>query len=220
MGTFIWKGPRAGDGFFDNFVPVGLMWGNDGRSHNDVWNQNAKIEQSKINGELAGIVWSDDLKKWAERPYPGFQGRLNGPADNLRSSCLSCHGLAQWRRDKTFGLLPGRKKSYSAAEVKTIVANYFQNVRGGELAHPARDTVSLDYSLQLEAAFKRMCHACEFGNMTGPTPKVCQVPNESSRRGEGERPILRAQCEPPVTERLYNWFSSLRTPLEEGPPRQ
>jgi hypothetical protein len=39
MGTFVWRGPRKGDGVFDNLVQVGLMWGNDPNIKNPIWSQ-------------------------------------------------------------------------------------------------------------------------------------------------------------------------------------
>ena len=39
-----------------------------------------------------------------------------------------------------------------------------------------RDAIALDYSLQLEAGFTRMCAACREQKMTGATPDLCRLP--------------------------------------------
>ena len=57
FGTFVWKGPKTGDGLFDNLVPVGLMWGNDPAREDPVWaNFATTIQQSQLNPQLAGVV--------------------------------------------------------------------------------------------------------------------------------------------------------------------
>lgn len=84
FGTFGWVGPAKGDGLFDNLVPVSLQWGNDPGVYDD------NIKESWINPVLHEVMYG-----WPERPTLGFKGRANGPADNIRSSCLSCHATAR-----------------------------------------------------------------------------------------------------------------------------
>lgn len=188
MGTYIWQGPRKGDGLFDNLVPVGLMWGNDGAAAAAPRDAFATLEETRLNPDLAGVVWRGPNQTWDERPWPGFQGRLNGPADNMISTCLSCHALAQWPRSKNLSILPlGPKYTMATlndADVRAALArDYLRNVKGGELTEPSEATPTatwggarpLDYSLQLEAAFSRMCNACKDGAMTGATPALCKV---------------------------------------------
>lgn len=219
MGTYIWKGPPRGDSFWDNLVPVGLMWGNDPGSKNDTFAQFASLNESRLNESLRGVVWQGDTA-WPQRPFPGFQGRLNGPADNLRSSCLSCHALAQWRRDGNLSILP----SYSltpppdAAKITDLVAKYFKNVKGGTLNDPSSNGTPLDYSLQLEAGFTRICRACKDSDLTGPTPAVCRVPSNGR---PGNDPITRDNCEKTTVQSITSWLNSwFETPDPEIPPRQ
>jgi hypothetical protein len=217
MGTFIWRGPAKGDGFFDNLVPVGLMWGNDPKAQNAVWGSQAQLEESQLNSELVGVVWQGSDGKWPHRPYPGFQGRLNGPADNLRSSCLSCHGLSQWRRHPKLGILPTYrialpKTPLDAGGIGDVVAKYFKNVLGGRLNDESVSAISLDYSLQLEAGFTRMCSACSRSAMTGPTPDMCKAP--------GNLQITRPNCEMGVIDKLMAIFRAAPAEQSEPPPRQ
>jgi hypothetical protein len=213
MGTFVWKGPRTGDGLFDNLVPVGLMWGNDPSRQSGTWAKMVSLSESRINPALAGVLWQGPAGGWPQRPYPGFQGRLNGPADNLRSSCLSCHGLAQWRRNQPLGIVPTYPLTPppNAQKITQLRRDYFRNVRGGTLAVPAPNTTALDYSLQLEAGFSRLCAACRAGQLSGPTPDVCKVP------GPGQiTPVTCATPGPgpsPVMKQAAPAF-------EDAPPRQ
>ncbi len=195
FGTYVWKGPKVGDGLLDNLVPVGLMWGNDPAAAAANRDDFATLGQSQLNSALAGVVWRGPNQTWANRPWPGFQGRLNGPADNLRSSCLSCHALAQWPRSKTLGIVP-RSPPYTLAALNTATTRddlrtkYLTNVSAGSLTIPGEATptptwggaTSLDYSMQLEAAFTRLCSACQDGALTGPTPAVCQIKGAASFR--------------------------------------
>jgi hypothetical protein len=161
LGTFVWKGPVQGDGLFDNLVPVGLMWGNDPTE------LGTNIQESKTNPDLAGLLYNRP-----GRQFMGFNGRMNGPADNRLSSCLSCHGEAQWPKSRL--PLVGSNPT-TPAQVQRLVSTYFKNVKGGALFDTSvAGAVSLDYSLQLQAAFTRMCAACADGKINGPTPKLCR----------------------------------------------
>jgi hypothetical protein len=75
----------------------------------------------------------------------GYKGRLNGPIDNPRSSCLSCHSTAEIPADLSRPNVPGIPPAPATA---AVLAQYFRNIKAntrftdGELA--------LDYSLQLQ----------------------------------------------------------------------
>ena len=70
-----------------------------------------------------------------------------------------------------------------AATRDDLRTKYLTNVPAGTLTIPSEATptptwggaTSLDYSLQLEAAFTRMCSACQDGALTGATPAVCKI---------------------------------------------
>ncbi|MBD9372024.1 hypothetical protein IB238_05155 [Rhizobium sp. ARZ01] len=166
FGTFVWRGPPKGDELFDNLEPASLQWGNDP----GVYDQT--LRQSWINGDLRGILYG-----WAERPFLGFNGRANGPADNLRSSCLSCHSTSRAPAGtlRQVGRFDMVRDYGSPDKVKQHVDAWFKNYRSKDLFlsdQPA--AVSLDYSLQLESAIFRICNACLTGGLTGPTPKICR----------------------------------------------
>ena len=168
FGTFVWNGPKKGDGLFDNLVPVSLQWGNDPGVYDD------QITESWINSELKNKVYG-----WTKRPHLGFNGRANGPADNIRSSCLSCHAAARVQRSSK-GIL-GREFDMEEDiqfpnRVRTHVDTWFGNLPSGAFfdAESERPAVAaLDYSLQLDAAVWRMCRACQQGGLSGSTPSIC-----------------------------------------------
>jgi hypothetical protein len=227
FGTYIWKSPATGDKLLDNLVPVGLMWGNDPAATAAQRDDFATLGETRLNTALAGVVWrGPPPQTWAERPWPGFQGRLNGPADNLRSSCLSCHALAQWPRSK-IGIVPS-KGTYSLANLATATVRddlrtkYLRNTAAGALTEPAEGAPgpgwdgakALDYSLQLEAAFERMCRACNEGALTGATPAVCRV--NGLRSGVF---VSTPMCPAPTSAVAATARSAVRA-APEPPPRQ
>lgn len=169
FGTFAWVGPASGDELFDNLVPVTLQWGNDPGEYG------SGLSETWINPSAAAMYG------WPERPSLGFQGRANGPADNVRSSCLSCHAAARTPRSPK-NLLGSRFKIpqdlADPAKVKDHVDTWFANIPSGQLFDPGAPAVSaLDYSLQLEAAAFRICRACRAGDLTGSTPTICIAAN-------------------------------------------
>lgn len=177
FGTYIWMAPTKGDKLFDNLVPVGLMWANDPEAQNAVFSGNAVLPSTRLNPDLAGHVWQSSGQAWPDRPYPGFQGRLNGPADNWRSSCVACHASAQYPRSPKFGSPPAgwlQQNPPDATKVADTLKTYFKDVQGGTLDDGSvADAVPLDYSLQLMEGLIRICQACKVGALTGATPAVC-----------------------------------------------
>jgi hypothetical protein len=168
FGTFGWIGPTKGDGLYDNLVPVSLQWGNDPGIYA------SSLLESWINSDLRGVLYG-----WQKRPTLGFNGRANGPADNIRSSCLSCHAAARIPRSSK-GLLGFRfdmdNDITNPDKVREHVGVWFTNLASGTVFDPQEPAVSaLDYSLQLEAGTFRLCRACRNGRLTGETPKICRM---------------------------------------------
>lgn len=166
FGTFVWMGPLKGDGLFDNLVPAVLLWANDEGVVSD------DIKESWINPAI-----SAKLSGWKERPFLGFQGRANGPADNLNSSCLSCHAAARLPL-ATVGIAKPGKNPVDLSDAAAVAAHidlWFRNIKPGEVFQPANPpaVAALDYSLQVRAAIERMCQACADGAMAGTTPAIC-----------------------------------------------
>lgn len=170
FGTFAWIGLPRGDTLFDNLEPVSLQWGDDPGVTSP-----RRIRETWINPRMEGVLYG-----WPDRPTLGFHGRANGPADNIRSSCLSCHASARMPSVPGKRLLDARFNMIidlaDRDRVQQHVDTWFVNLPAGELFSPETPAVSaLDYSLQLDAAAFRMCLACRDGKLSGPTPAVCQA---------------------------------------------
>lgn len=129
FGTFVYDGNAPGATPWDRLVPVGLMWGNDPTRVRTT----QALRQTKIN---AGLQIPQHL---------GFEKRLNGPVDNPRSSCLSCHSTAQIQNDLS---RPGRAAIPPANATVQTLRLYFRNIKSGTPFDA--NALSLDYSLQLQ----------------------------------------------------------------------
>jgi hypothetical protein len=154
FGTFIYDGGRPGNNPYSKLRPVGLMWGNDqGIGPNEI-QHGAKIQQSKLNP--------------AERPimhHYGWLNRLNGPVDNPKSSCLSCHSVAQW--PVSADMTPTKFPEGSPEWMK-----WFRNIRAGE-PFTAGDA-ALDYSLQLTFGLQNLA---DWTNTCAKNPNAPVVPS-------------------------------------------
>jgi hypothetical protein len=143
FGTFIYDGNAPGATPWERLVPVGLMWGNDPTR---IRTPQALLE-SKINADL-------------QIPqHLGFEKRLNGPVDNPRSSCLSCHSTAQINTDlsrQSRDSIPPANASLQTLRL------YFRNIKSGVPFDAG--SLSLDYSLQLQNGLANWAQA----NPNGP----------------------------------------------------
>jgi hypothetical protein len=120
--TMAYDGNAIGATWVDRMVPVGAQWGND---------------PALASGEVPRESW---INKSINTPqHLGYQGRLNGPVDNPRSACMSCHATAQ---------VPARSAMTPPSNAtKAEIARWFRNLPG-EVAFDSR-AISTDYSLQV-----------------------------------------------------------------------
>lgn len=128
FGTFVYNGYADGETPLDRLEPVGLMWGDSPGF------LPAKVDQ----GELPPEQWiNDDVGTYQ---HYGWAKRVNGPVDNPRSSCMSCHGhSAAW---------PPPEQMVPPSNLSDIQKlPWFENVLAGQTSLPG--SVSLDYSLQM-----------------------------------------------------------------------
>lgn len=133
MITFAYHKDAPGATPWDRLVPVGLQWGND-PTHLAAGDP---LTETWINPAFKTLF---TVGTW--HMHTGYNGRFNGPVDNPKSACLSCHGTAQDPSAST-GMVP----TTSAASI----ANYFRNINPPAVFEnlPAVTERSLDYSLQL-----------------------------------------------------------------------
>ena len=93
FGTFQYNGQMNRPNKWENLVPLGLMWGNDPTITTDEYT-NPTPTVTRINPNLKESVINPDTKELPPT-HLGWNGRLNGPVDNARSSCMSCHMTAE-----------------------------------------------------------------------------------------------------------------------------
>jgi len=159
FGTFVYNGALAKPNLWHNVVPVGLMWGNDPTVSSRA-ESNPKPTKTLINEDLKYTVinTSKDLPPM----HLGWGLRLNGPVDNVYSSCMSCHSTAQFP-----GITPilpfmemkdGKPLTWNDPEWK----RWFRDV---QCATPFDEqAISTDYSLQLSASIQQFLKARSASN--------------------------------------------------------
>jgi hypothetical protein len=142
FGTFQYNGALQNRRGWDNLVPLGLQWGNDPAVTAD--QSNPEPAKTVINTNLRASKINDgpDLPP----THLGWNGRLNGPVDNSRSSCLSCHATAQIPAAPITPFFQANPPAPGSAEWM----KWFQDGKCGTLFHPDRfPGRSTDFSLQL-----------------------------------------------------------------------
>jgi hypothetical protein len=93
FGTYEYNGQKTGNRGWENLVPVGLMWGNDPTVTVDASNPTPK--ETITNDNITECRINKDTKELPPT-HLGWNYRLNGPVDNAKSSCMSCHMTAEY----------------------------------------------------------------------------------------------------------------------------
>lgn len=172
FGTFQYEqAASASPNWWEHLVPVGLIWGSDvARLKADQQTQENWINTAR--GQQLHLGRKDLV--------------LNGPIDNPRGSCTSCHGFAQIARVNSPS--PGLPSSPPALNASaTTLDKYFKNIKAATALSP--DYVSVDYSLQLQAGISRALDDASAG-VTLPSG-LATVANASGR----SRPVAKRQDE-------------------------
>lgn len=148
FGTFIYDAYDPGERAVDRLVPVGLTWGNDPSLTAFQYEQRGQVsKESWVNPAVAVKFYH------LPRHNLGLFGRLDGPVDNPKASCLACHGQAlDWGR----GILDDTKEEEAAAKLlpgppanpfdEKAIKLYFRNLGDKPFVE---GTQQLDYSLQV-----------------------------------------------------------------------
>lgn len=131
-----------------NLVPVGVMWGND--PDNDIGHLNLTPSVD------SPTVINTTLKQTVINPSPdlpaqhlGWASRLDGPADNPGSSCMSCHSTGQYPAISPIMLtFNPAEMPHDGATASPEWMRYFRNFKDGEAFDEGR-AVSTDFSMQL-----------------------------------------------------------------------
>ncbi|RTQ49693.1 hypothetical protein EJV47_12835 [Hymenobacter gummosus] len=145
FGTFVYNGALNNSNPWLNVVPVGLMWGND-----------PTVTDNIVNAAPVKTITNPNLKQTiintsAQMPpmHLGWGMRLNGPVDNVKSSCMSCHSTAEF--PEISPIMP--TMATPAPQPGTPAwMRWFRNV---PCAKPFdAQATSADYSLQLAASIQ------------------------------------------------------------------
>jgi len=147
FGTFVYNGALKNKNRWKNLMPVGLMWGND--PENKLSKTNPKPQKTIINTNLKQTA----INKSPKMPpmHLGWNSRLNGPADNPASSCMSCHSTAQYPMASAimpFLNQPPVSIPAEGSQADKAWMKWFRNVPCTEPFDKGEAT-SLDYSLQM-----------------------------------------------------------------------
>jgi len=198
FGTFVFDS-ATGSGW-QGLLPVGLMWGNDPTLESAGTNPDANPPAQRGLTPPANVkesfMFTDTLPAWFKKDL-GCAGRLDGPIDNPRSSCMSCHASAS----SPLTIQAQQVNPCSGATVKnativrapiigdfktqcgdaTIDKVWFRNIpQSTPITDPTicknTDWVSLDYSLQLGEAFANFLVARAAGTTSSPaTPPTASA---------------------------------------------
>ena len=152
FGTYCYNGSVKSTNKWYRLVPVGIQWGNDPEFNDWQANQNHTSPFAIKRGAQSHLSETiiNDAKELPPQ-HLGWGGRLNGPADYFRSSCMSCHATAQY---------PGHSPQHPDFESLghepggEAWMRWFRNLNCGESFDSRRSgkkqAVSMDFSLQLQ----------------------------------------------------------------------
>lgn len=150
FGNYCYNGALGNENKWKNLIPVGIQWGNDPDVKS--WESNPtglQSEKTMINSGLKETIInaSEDLPA----QHLGWGGRLNGPLDYFRSSCMSCHSTAQFPVVAPQHPDFEPKLDYEPGGNEWMT--WFRNLPCGESFSangiPVKRTHSMDFSLQL-----------------------------------------------------------------------
>ncbi|KAG8867030.1 hypothetical protein FRB98_004411, partial [Tulasnella sp. 332] len=92
FGTFMYDGTLKGvEDPWNRLSLVGVQWGNDPILDQAAYDAGRRPVESWLNPQVEALR----KRLGGRRLGWGFNGRLNGPADNFISACGSCHSFAQ-----------------------------------------------------------------------------------------------------------------------------
>lgn len=181
LGTFGYDGRVRADTPWKRMVPLGLQWGN-----------NPQVTYAETCSGPNGPCNFDKLsEQWINRQavvdlatpplsfnHLGYGGRLAGPVDNPKSSCMGCHQTAGFPAVPIlpeFGpngaLLKLNSRTHPETSQSLRMA-YFGNVPGGAVFSDTQ-LYSADYSLQLAMGLQNFASVRCAANARAPRPSLC-----------------------------------------------
>lgn len=203
FGTFQYNGKLNEANKWENLIPLGLMWGNDPAITDDAYT-NPTPTVTKINPNLKETVINPDTNELPPT-HLGWNGRLNGPVDNPKSSCMGCHMTAEV---PTLSPLAPSFASPAPPVGSPDWMRWFQNNKCGTPFDA--EAKSADFSLQLSIGITNFAlwrdtqdglHASAYApSGEAPAARVFtarQSPKIPAPRGRPVHPIVRDMPPPP-----------------------
>jgi hypothetical protein len=184
LGTFGYDGNAKGSTPWERMTPLGIQWGNNPKVTfmESCAGPDGPCKQDKLTEQWINAQAVEDL---ATAPlgfdHLGYGGRLAGPVDNAKASCMGCHQTAGF---PAVPILP--EFSANGALLKLDAAKrpgteqsfrmmYYGNVASGAVFSDIQLTSS-DYSLQLSMSLQNfMSLRCAWDPRAASpfTPTIC-----------------------------------------------
>lgn len=165
FGTYLYNGKLNRDNKWQNLVPIGIQWGNDPDVNDGEGTEGEYTNPfpcaTKINPNLKETRINSDANELPPT-HLGWNGRLNGPADNYLSSCMSCHMTAQSPEISPSSPLFLSDKSAIPAVGSYGWMRWFANLPSEKAFD--RNAVSVDFSLQMSMSLQNYYKWSDSGN--------------------------------------------------------
>jgi len=200
LGTFGYDGNASGETPWKRMVPLGLQWGNNPKVtfEETCSGPNGPCSQEKLTEQWINAQAVKDL---ATEPlnfdHLGYGGRLAGPVDNAKASCMGCHQTAGF---PTVPILPEFSANGSVLKLnsggqpgneQSFRMMYYANVPSGVVFSDSQ-LYSSDYSLQLSMSLQ----------------------NFISLRC-AKKPRKAPELQPAVCEQLVQWSKTQRKSIDD-----
>lgn len=162
MGTFGYDGTAKGKTAWKRMVPLGLQWGNNPKVAyaETCKGPNGPCDRKKLTEQWINEKAAKDL---ATPPlsfnHLGYAGRLAGPVDNPKASCMGCHQTAgfpmvsilpEFSANGGLLKLDGERAPQTEQSFRMM---YYGNVASGAVFSDTQ-LYSSDYSLQLSMSLQ------------------------------------------------------------------
>jgi hypothetical protein len=181
LGTYGYDGNAPGDTPWKRMVPLGIQWGN---NPSVTYAQTCSGPNGPCNYDKLTEQWINRqaVKDLATPPlsfdHLGFGGRLAGPVDNPKSSCMGCHQtagfptvpiLAEFAPNGALLKLDAQTHPETAQSLRMA---YFGNLPGGAVFSDTQ-LYSTDYSLQLSMGLQNFVSLRCARDAGPPRPSLC-----------------------------------------------
>jgi hypothetical protein len=181
MGTFGYDARAEGKTPWERMVPLGIQWGNNPKvAYADTCDgPNGPCSFDKLTEQW---INRDAVKSLATPPlnfnHLGFGGRLAGPVDNPKASCMGCHQTAgfpsvailpEFGANASVLGLDAQKRPERDAGYRMM---FYGNVPSG-VVFSDQQLYSSDYSLQLSMSLQNFASRRCAADAAKPRPTLC-----------------------------------------------